>query len=65
MLISWQPIPASKSAEDLFYYVYGVLHSQGYCERYADNLSKELLRIPAVKQADDFWAFSKAGRALG
>ena len=28
------------------------------------NLSKELPRIPAVKQAADFWAFSKAGRAL-
>ncbi|SUD42826.1 helicase domain-containing protein [Pseudomonas fluorescens] len=50
--------------EDLFYYVYGILHSQDYRERYADNLSKELPRIPAVKKAADFWAFSKAGRAL-
>lgn len=52
------------SKEDLFYYVYGILHSQDYRERFADNLSKELPRIPAVKKADDFWAFSKAGRAL-
>lgn len=52
------------SKEDLFYYVYGILHSQDYRERFADNLSKELPRIPAVKQAADFWAFSKAGRAL-
>ncbi len=29
-----------------------------------DNLSKELPRIPRVKSAKDFWAFSKAGRAL-
>lgn len=50
--------------EDLFYYVYGILHSHDYRERFADNLSKELPRIPAVKKADDFWAFSKAGRAL-
>ena len=50
--------------EDLFYYVYGILHSQDYRERYADNLSKELPRIPAVKKPADFWAFSKAGRAL-
>ena len=35
-----------------------------YRERYADNLSKELPRIPAVKKATDFWAFSNAGRAL-
>jgi len=50
--------------EDLFYYVYGLLHSPDYRERYADNLSKELPRIPRVKTAADFWAFSKAGRAL-
>lgn len=50
--------------EDLFYYVYGLLHSPDYRERYADNLSKELPRIPAVKTAKDFWHFSKAGREL-
>ena len=50
--------------EDLFYYVYGLLHSPVYRERYADNLAKELPRIPRVKAAADFWAFSKAGRAL-
>lgn len=52
------------SKEDLFYYIYGLLHSPDYRERYADNLSKELPRIPRVKTAADFWAFSKAGRAL-
>ena len=52
------------SKEDLFYYVYGILHSQDYRERYADNLGKELPRIPAVKTFSDFWAFSKAGRVL-
>ena len=50
--------------EDLFYYVYGILHCSNYRERFADNLSKELPRIPAVKKTVDFWAFSKAGRAL-
>ena len=54
----------SLSKEDLFYYVYGILHSSDYRQRYADNLSKELPRIPAVKKAADFWAFSKAGRTL-
>lgn len=52
------------SKEDLFYYVYGILHSPDYRERFADNLSKELPRIPAVKKGTDFWAFCKAGRAL-
>lgn len=50
--------------EDIFYYVYGLLHSPEYREQYADNLSKELPRIPRVKTYDDFWAFSKAGRDL-
>lgn len=52
------------SKQDLFYYIYGLLHSPDYREKYADNLSKELPRIPRVKTAADFWAFSKAGRAL-
>lgn len=50
--------------EDIFYYTYGLLHSEEYRERYADNLTKELPRIPCVKKAEDFWAFSKAGRDL-
>lgn len=52
------------SKEDIFYYVYGVLHSVEYRTRYADNLSKKLPRIPCVSKADDFWYFSKAGREL-
>ncbi len=39
---------------DLFYYVYGLLHSEDYRTRYADNLCKELPRIPYVKIAKDF-----------
>ena len=50
--------------EDVFYYTYGLLHNEEYRERYADNLTKELPRIPCVKKAEDFWAFSKAGRDL-
>ena len=39
--------------EDVFYYVYGVLHSP-YCERFADSLGKELPRIPRVMTTSDF-----------
>lgn len=53
------------SKEDIFYYVYGLLHSEDYRSRFADNLSKELPRIPAVRKAADFWAFVEAGRKLG
>ena len=51
--------------EDLFYYIYGVLHSLEYRERFQNNLSKELPRIPAVKRFEDFQSFAAAGRKLG
>lgn len=50
---------------DLFYYIYGILHSEEYRTRYANNLRKELPRIPRVATADDFWHFSHAGKELG
>ncbi|WP_054617644.1 type ISP restriction/modification enzyme [Neisseria sp. 83E34] len=52
------------SKEDIFYYIYGLLHSEEYRERYADNLSKQLPRIPRMKHYVDFAAFSQAGRDL-
>ncbi|WP_375660373.1 type ISP restriction/modification enzyme, partial [Bartonella sp. CL74QHWL] len=55
----------SVTKDDLFYYVYGLLHSEDYRARYADNLSKELPRIPCVKSAEVFWKFVTAGRELG
>ena len=55
---------ANITKEDLFYYIYGLLHSPEYLERYKDNLSKELPRIPAVKNFRDFQAISQAGRDL-
>ncbi len=51
--------------EDLFYYIYGLLHSPQYRNKFKNNLSRELPRIPAVKTFADFWAFSQAGRELG
>ena len=55
----------SISKEDLFYYIYGLLHSEEYREKYADNLMKQLPRIPRTKAYQDFAAFSEAGRKLG
>lgn len=49
------------SKEDIFYYVYGLLHSPTYKEQYKADLMKMLPRIPKVK---DFWGFSTAGRDL-
>jgi predicted helicase len=50
--------------EDIFYYVYGILHSPEYRTRFAADLRKMLPRIPLTKEVEDFWAFSKAGRDL-
>ncbi len=47
--------------EDIFYYIYGILHSEEYRTRFEANLKKELPRIPL---AEDFASFAIAGRAL-
>lgn len=50
--------------DDLFHYVYGLLHSEEYRGRFADNLSKNLPRIPIVAGSERFLAFVEAGRRL-
>ena len=51
--------------EDIFHYVYGLLHSEDYRARYRDNLTKDLPRIPCAKAVEDFRAFRDAGKRLG
>ena len=50
--------------EDIFYYVYGFLHSEDYRKQFAADLKKMLPRLPLVENAVDFKAFSEAGRKL-
>ena len=50
--------------EDIFYYVYGFLHSEDYRKQFAADLKKMLPRLPLVDNAVDFKAFSEAGRKL-
>jgi predicted helicase len=58
---------------DIFYYVYALLHHPEYRTRYADNLKRELPRIPFVPdpspnsgrgEGEGFWHFADAGRKL-
>jgi predicted helicase len=60
---------------DIFYYVYGLLHHPEYRERYADNLKRELPRIPFVpqnppsksppaSQGETFKEFARIGKQL-
>lgn len=50
--------------EDIFYYIYGILHNREYRERFSNDLKKTLARIPFVKTAEDFMSYARAGRAL-
>ena len=60
---------AEVSKDDIYYFVYGLLHSPDYREGYASDLKKMLPRIPNLGPStssgtEDFWAFAKAGREL-
>ncbi|WP_347346626.1 type ISP restriction/modification enzyme, partial [Microbacterium sp.] len=59
------PKDSGITKESIFYYCYGILHHPEYLEQYADNLSKELPRIPRVKSAEDFWKIHDIGKTLG
>ena len=50
--------------EMIFYYVYGLLHSEDYRSRFAADLKKSLPRIPIVERVEDFIDFYKYGKKL-
>lgn len=62
ILVDYQSTYGAEVAkDDIFFYVYGLLHSPEYRERFAADLKKMLPRIPKVV---DFWGYAKAGREL-
>lgn len=52
------------SKEMVFYYVYGLLHSEDYRRKYANDLVKQLPYIPIVDRLDDFLEFYRTGKRL-
>ena len=50
--------------EMIFYYVYGLLHSEDYRTRFAADLKKSLPRIPIVENLNDFMDFYQYGKKL-
>lgn len=50
--------------EMIFYYVYGILHTREYKDRFANDLKKALPRIPIVDNINDLTAIIKAGKKL-
>ncbi|MHB1524154.1 MAG: DEAD/DEAH box helicase [Candidatus Dormibacteria bacterium] len=49
------------AADDVFAYVYAVLHHPGYRERFANNFSRELPRIPFL---EGFYRYVEIGQQL-
>jgi predicted helicase len=47
--------------EDIFHYVYAVLHNPAYRKKYEINLKREFPRIPLY---DDFWKWAEWGKQL-
>ena len=54
-------VDLSMTKDDIFYYIYGLLHAPSYRKRFAVDLTKEIPRVP---MDPEFHAISKAGRAL-
>jgi predicted helicase len=63
-LIRYRSLDSKIEKDDIFFYVYGILHSPDYRSAFAADLKKSLPRIPQVSTAEDFWAFAGAGREL-
>lgn len=63
-LADFRALDGTISRDDIFFYVYGILHSSDYRNAFTADLKKSLPRIPQVATRDDFWAFSSAGREL-
>ncbi|GAB5465608.1 MAG: hypothetical protein Kapaf2KO_10440 [Candidatus Kapaibacteriales bacterium] len=49
------------SREDIFHYVYGVLHNPEYRKKYELNLKREFPRVPFY---EEFWAWAEQGKKL-
>lgn len=48
--------------EEIFYYIYAILHHKGYLEKYKNSLAKE---APRIALSDDFKELSMLGKELG
>ena len=56
---------ATVTREEIFYATYAVLHHPAYRAKYAENLKRELPRLPLCVAPLDFAEYARIGRALG
>ncbi|GAA9876362.1 DEAD/DEAH box helicase family protein [Helicobacter pylori] len=52
----------SIAEEEIFYYIYAILHHKGYLKKYKNSLAKE---APRIALSDDFKELSVLGKELG
>lgn len=52
----------SITEEEIFYYIYAILHHKGYVEKYKNSLTKE---APRIALSEDFKELSVLGKELG
>jgi len=57
-------IGESPSPEDIFAYIYGMLHAPTFMSRFADFLRRDYARIPITSERDLFLALVTLGREL-
>lgn len=57
-------LPAGLTPEDVFHYVYAVLHSPGYRSRYAELLKIDFPRLPLTGSKELFRALARLGGEL-
>ena len=50
--------------EDIFHYIYGVLHSPAYCTKFKEFLKVDFPRIPYPKSREQFEAIAAIGKEL-
>lgn len=50
--------------DDIFYYIYGILHSKEYKETFSADLKKEFPKVPKVERYEDFLSYANAGKKL-
>ena len=57
-------LEATFGPQDVFHYIYGILHSPGYRTRYADFLKSDFPRIPLTQNQELFTQLIALGRRL-
>jgi predicted helicase len=50
--------------EDIFHYIFAILHSEGYRSRYAEFLKRDFPRIPVPSDKDLFFNLIRLGKCL-